>query len=435
MKRRNVLRLSAFSAFMATEVGIANVAGVPAVADEHDDKVNKSAKNVEEISAKLLAADNKLKATDAELATREQELAAATKSANEAHQEARRLQAEYETAVAQKKEASRNVAKTQAESARVSKTASSMAREHYESGGAGNLALLLQALRSDANSQNMSTADVIMRRQRSTLNRLSSLQSQQQVERDRLSGLERDAARLKLQADAAAKRADAKQKTAQEQTNLVKAKQAQQRKDRQELEAAKAQEEKRLAQAKAERVRFRAELARQARLDKQRAAANAAAKKAQNSSSKPPSQPSRPSTPTLIRPGKFLAAPMPAHMISSGYGMRYHPILGRPLIHTGVDFPFSCGVPLVAAGAGTVVTSAYSGIGGNFVMISHGIIGGAQIATYYGHMSRRVAVPGQRVAAGQVIGYCGTTGDSTGCHLHFGVYRNGYHTNPMPYIY
>ncbi|MGC4251871.1 MAG: peptidoglycan DD-metalloendopeptidase family protein [Sphingobium sp.] len=121
-----------------------------------------------------------------------------------------------------------------------------------------------------------------------------------------------------------------------------------------------------------------------------------------------------------------LAQPV-AGRISSGYGLRRHPILGYTRMHAGVDFAARYGSPIYAVTDGVVSYAGRHGGHGNYVRLEHG--GG--LATGYAHMSRIAAVSGQRVRRGQVIGYVGSTGLSTGPHLHYELYRNGRTVNPL----
>jgi murein DD-endopeptidase MepM/ murein hydrolase activator NlpD len=116
-----------------------------------------------------------------------------------------------------------------------------------------------------------------------------------------------------------------------------------------------------------------------------------------------------------------------AGRITSGFGMRYHPILHYERFHAGLDFGAPYGSPIVAAANGQVVAAGWAGGYGNEVQISHG--GG--VVTLYGHMSGIVARPGEAVRQGQVIGYVGSTGLSTGPHLHFEVKVDGRAVNPL----
>jgi murein DD-endopeptidase MepM/ murein hydrolase activator NlpD len=124
-----------------------------------------------------------------------------------------------------------------------------------------------------------------------------------------------------------------------------------------------------------------------------------------------------------------LVRPVPGG-ISSGFGPRIHPIYGYSLMHNGVDMNGAMGQEIVAAAAGTVFFAGVKGGYGNSIMIDHG--GG--MVTLYAHQSRFVVSAGQKVSAGQVIGYVGSTGASTGPHLHFEVRINGNPVNPMNYL-
>ncbi len=121
-----------------------------------------------------------------------------------------------------------------------------------------------------------------------------------------------------------------------------------------------------------------------------------------------------------------LSAPVNGH-ITSGYGMRYHPLLHYARMHAGVDFGAVYGSPIFAVTDGIVAFAGVHGGHGNYVKLDHG--GG--LGSGYGHMSRIAVAPGMRVHSGQVIGYVGSTGLSTGPHLHYEVYRNGQTINPL----
>lgn len=122
--------------------------------------------------------------------------------------------------------------------------------------------------------------------------------------------------------------------------------------------------------------------------------------------------------------------PVPGHhRITSPFGYRIHPILKYRKLHTGVDIGAPNGTPVVSAASGTVIASRFMGGYGNCVMIDHG-----GKVTVYGHLSSRAVSPGQSVSAGETIGYVGSTGMSTGAHLHFEVRVNGAVQNPLNYL-
>lgn len=125
----------------------------------------------------------------------------------------------------------------------------------------------------------------------------------------------------------------------------------------------------------------------------------------------------------------LLKTPVNGARLSSGYGMRHHPILGYSRMHHGTDFAAPVGTPIYAAGDGVVEYAGWKGGYGKYVRIRHG----SKYKTAYAHCSRiaRGIRPGQRVKQKQIIGYVGSTGRSTGPHLHFEIHEHGQHVNPM----
>ena len=115
--------------------------------------------------------------------------------------------------------------------------------------------------------------------------------------------------------------------------------------------------------------------------------------------------------------------------VASGFGYRTHPILGYSRLHTGVDIGCANTAPISAAGDGVVLEAGPRGGYGNAVLIDHG----DGLATLYAHQSQIAASPGQTVSRGEVIGYVGSTGLSTGPHLHWEVWVNGTPVDPMGY--
>ena len=127
--------------------------------------------------------------------------------------------------------------------------------------------------------------------------------------------------------------------------------------------------------------------------------------------------------------GKYVW-PCPSYSrISSGYGNRTCPFHGKEF-HDGVDLAAASGAPILAFGPGTVTKSGWYGGYGNYISIDHG--GG--LMSFYGHASALYVKQGAKVTAGQKIAAVGTTGSSTGCHLHFGMHKNGSSVNPLNYV-
>lgn len=115
---------------------------------------------------------------------------------------------------------------------------------------------------------------------------------------------------------------------------------------------------------------------------------------------------------------------------TSPFGWRIHPISGTRKFHYGVDLAAPTGRPIYATRSGTVDTATYGSSAGYYVQINHG----DGYKSIYMHMTHYIVKPGQYVTQGQVIGYCGSTGGSTGPHLHFGISYNGNYVNPANYI-
>ena len=125
-----------------------------------------------------------------------------------------------------------------------------------------------------------------------------------------------------------------------------------------------------------------------------------------------------------------LTWPVPGHRrVSSPFGIRQHPVFGVMRAHNGIDIPAPHGTNVVASDRGTVITSSYNSSFGNFIVISHG-----NMNTLYAHLQSRAVRVGDVVQRGQVIGRVGSTGISTGPHLHFEVHVNGQRVNPQRFL-
>jgi len=177
--------------------------------------------------------------------------------------------------------------------------------------------------------------------------------------------------------------------------------------------AARAQDLRRLRALERERGRIAALLETRAEAARRRAAARPS----------PTSQPDH----------GFLSYPVDSY-ITSPYGMRFHPVYHRWALHDGTDFGAACGTPILAAVGGTVVATYYNAGYGNRVIVDNGFHRGVGLGTAYNHLSSDSTFVGERVERGEVIGYAGTTGFSTGCHLHFMVFENGATVDPMNWL-
>ena len=120
--------------------------------------------------------------------------------------------------------------------------------------------------------------------------------------------------------------------------------------------------------------------------------------------------------------------------LSSPFGMRVHPVTGVYKLHSGQDIAAPCGTPVRAAREGLVIDAGWNGAYGWRTVVSHGVVGGVLLTTTYNHQQGLGVAVGDRVGTGQVIGSVGSTGYSTGCHLHVELYVNATVVDPLPWL-
>lgn len=120
--------------------------------------------------------------------------------------------------------------------------------------------------------------------------------------------------------------------------------------------------------------------------------------------------------------------------VGVGFGLRPHPMTGKVTLHNGVDIGAPCGQAVVAPVAGRVIHAGYAKDAGYFIRIDHGVLKGRAVYTTYLHLSAFLVSVGQPVTRGQVVARVGSTGETTGCHLHFSVVQDGRVVDPMTYL-
>ena len=319
------------------------------------------------------------------------------------------------------------------------------ARQAYQSAGMGELSVALQAQSADDFATRVVLVDTAMRIQGDALARLSVLRSDTSAARSRLTAVRQQTALLRAQAAANLVTAEQAAQAAASAKAAVDDLVAQQADDVATVEARKATEVKRLAALEAQSRQLQAqlaEIARQARIKaaRDRAARAAALARARQAEAKRSSRSARSSAGSDsassgggFTSSGFLATPVSGSYVSSEFGMRFHPILQYWRLHAGIDFAVGCGTPVRAPYDGQVVSAGWAGGYGNRIVIDHGLVGDVGLATAYNHLERIVASSGS-VSRGELIGYVGTTGTSTGCHLHFETYENGTPVNPRRWL-
>jgi murein DD-endopeptidase MepM/ murein hydrolase activator NlpD len=377
------------------------------VLDEVRDELAESSEAMVRAAADLRLADEALPGAQATAAHARTLLAQARRRA-EAAAKARgaaqvRLMLSSQTA----EESAAHVAEQRAEIGR-------LARAAYQGGGSlGDMSMLLEA-RSPADfAERLVSLQTVVSSQRTVLDDLVDVQEEygSQTEdlesvRDRLAAADARAQREL----AAVTRLEAEARAAEDQVSrLVAAREA-------ALAAAKAaQAEEDAAHARRDSVssELSAELAARARSEVGPGG-------------------TRDGSTVPARPGT-LSWPVQGR-ISSPFGMRVHPITGVYKLHTGTDLSVPCGTPIKAARDGVVVAAGWNSAYGWRTVVSHGAVDGVLLTTTYNHQTRIGTTVGAKVGTGQVIGTVGSTGYSTGCHLHFELYVNSALVDPEPWL-
>ncbi|MDN5686805.1 MAG: peptidoglycan DD-metalloendopeptidase family protein [Brachybacterium sp.] len=268
-------------------------------------------------------------------------------------------------------------------------------------------------------------------------NRLDTLRSDQAVTENsanRLTAVREEIDDLKVEAEEAVDRttaaedaaADAKAElddlytTQQSQRDDLEAKKAQYQEDEANLETRSSTLDEEIAEL-ARQEREREERARQERAEAQAQKNNSGGSGGDTSSSR------------SANTGGGWAYPVNARL-NSNFGWRDHPIYHTRKLHAGVDFPVACGTPVGATHSGRVIAHAYNSGAGKKMILSHGIHNGKLVTSSYHHLQSYGPPVGTQVSAGDTIGQVGTSGSSTGCHLHFEIQEDGNSVDPAGYL-
>jgi murein DD-endopeptidase MepM/ murein hydrolase activator NlpD len=286
---------------------------------------------------------------------------------------------------------------------------SKIGRQAYQNSGVtSDVALLLQMATSDSGAAGFNRVDSAVRSQQRTITRLSEQRATNKNNQDRLDAVAEEIEDLKEEAaQVVLTKAAAEEEARRRKSDLDTLIDTKDRASR-TIEDNKSKTEEQLRREKEEQERLVKELERWEEEAEEKGV-------------------SLPGTGDLRNPA-------PGFPITSPFGYRIHPITQTRRLHTGTDFGTPCGTPIHAAGDGVVVSAGWAGGYGNRVVVSHGRTGGSNVASAYSHNTRLTVSPGDRVSQGDVIALAGTTGSSTGCHLHFEIMQGGGYVNPMPFI-
>ncbi|MEL4506347.1 peptidoglycan DD-metalloendopeptidase family protein [Luteococcus sp. H138] len=453
-------------------LSLAPVASADELTDERD-RINArraaSQNQLSEFSAELNQAAETLATSQAKLTKAREALAAATAArkaaqAEDAKQAKALRQARTKLAQAQR-DVAENERRVQTEARLVGATVRETHQQNTEL--LGIAAFVTDIETGDVNSK-MQWSSTIFNATQAQMDRLQVLQvkleaaRKAQTEAEKEVSAARERAAEKLTASrAAASQADRAAASVHElvavnrRAKAAAADKVAAEKERQKVLAAESgavqqRIQRRIAAQKAAEAKAAAEQAkqRQQAADKKAAAEKAAARRAAGKKSSSEQKPSATASKAASAPAATSApvATTPAVSgnggfsspvggpVTSPFGQRLHPVLHIWKLHDGMDFGAACGAPMMAPADG-VVTEQYFNAGyGNRLILDHGNVGGHYVTTAYNHATNYVVGVGQRVRKGQVIGYVGTTGYSTGCHLHLMVWRDGALVNPSTYF-
>ncbi|XVX21503.1 peptidoglycan DD-metalloendopeptidase family protein [Actinomycetota bacterium] len=387
-----------------------------------DKQIEDLRKQLDDTSKDVADAFIALKRTQLQLPEAQKRLDAASAARDTADAKNAEMAAALEVAQANEAKAADELAGTKAEITKSRKQVANFAAELYQNAGMGELSVAMSATSPDDFATKMAMTDTVMDVQNRRITILSSAQADETATKARLVALRKETATKKAEA------ADALAVAESARAQADSAKSALDNLATAQTEQAKALEVKKKAEA--ERLgSMEEESSKLADVLKQRAeaAARKAAAARARAAAAGKAVPAAPAAPPASG-GGYLAKPINAP-ITSEFGMRFHPILGYGRLHAGMDFGAPCGTPVYAANSGVVVSAGWAGGYGNRIVIDHG----NGLATTYNHLSSMSARSGS-VSRGQVIGREGTTGLSTGCHLHFEVRKNGTPVNPRNYL-
>jgi murein DD-endopeptidase MepM/ murein hydrolase activator NlpD len=396
-----------------------------------DSQIEQLKSDMDETNAALAAAHAALVATQAKLPGAQAALAAAQAAADEAAAADAQAAQELQIAQANQAKALDQLRATNWSILNTRGRVKQFAAQIYQEQGLGQLDVAMNSQSPQQFADRLALVGTVMDLQSQSIGRLEVAQADQTAQRAKLKALEDDSARAKVKAEQAVTKAVTTRDAAAAAKNSLDQLAATQAKQEADVKAQADAERKRLDEMTAESNRLSAELAYRARQQRRaelaRLAQIAAAARAAG----------RPATTTTLAPtptgGGVLTVPMPGAVVTSEFGLRFHPILHYWRLHAGRDYAAPCGTPVHAAADGVIVSAGWGGGYGNRVVIDHGLKGSTSLSSSYNHL-QSIAVSSGSVSRGQVIGYEGTTGLSNGCHLHFEVYENGTPVDPRRWL-
>ena len=415
------------AALVAGSVLVGVAASAPAAADLKHKKhhvqhqIHGAQSGLDESSAQLRAASRALQAAQARLDDARSYLAKTRGQLAAARALDERMQAKLEAAEARLQRARENLASGREKIVGQEQTLRQLVVQNFQDGDPAlmGLSMVLTTQNPQDLTGELNSVQNVLDKQAAVLARLQASKVLLKVHAKEVHAAEIEVAAQRKAAAENLQRKRQLESQAEAAAARVRELVGQRRQARQQAQRAKAHDQAVLRRLQKREERISAILKRRAERARQRALARA---RRQHASA----------TPNLSSNG-YLSYPVSAP-ITDGFGWRIHPIYGYRSFHDGVDFAASCGTPIHAAASGRVMQEYYQTAWGNRLILDNGYHRGVGLATIYNHMSGYAVGTGAFVQRGQVIGYVGTTGWSTGCHLHFTVLANGSAVNPMSWF-
>jgi len=414
-------------------VGLAPLSSADTVGDKKklDADIAQLRTALEDTSKTLANAFIELHRTQAELPGAQQALTAASAAQVVADRHNQDVATALAIAQANEAKAVDALAQNARDTQEVQDQLGNMARDAYQQGAVTALSIALEAQSPEDFTNRIVLMDTVIRVRAATLRGLDTIQAEGNAVRAHLVAVRQQVAALKVQAEAALAKATAARNLAAATKTKLDLLYAAQTRYAATVAAEKAGEITRIKSVQAQSDALAQVLAARAKAAREKAARERAAREA---AARAAHQPVPKSSPQGSSSG-FLSYPLNAPE-SSPFGMRFDPIMQSWRLHAGIDFAVNCGTPVYAAADGDVIMTipeSASGGYGNQLVIDHGFLRGVDLTTTYNHLTSFV-VTGGHVARGQIVAYSGTTGFSTGCHLHFETRQNGTPVNPRSWL-
>lgn len=391
--------------------------------DESQAKVDSLQDEVEGIDAELAALFKAMEQTKLDVANTQIELADAEEEQAAAERYLESIQVQLDVAEAELAELASEVDDSKDKEVTLTQAVGGMARDLYRGDTVSTLDVVLSSEGTADIASKAAAATAMGRVQSRALDEVRASLVIQENQKQKQAAVTERIATLEQEAEEAFAAAEAARQSVADTLSELESLQSDQKAAEAKWNAQKAEAEK---QIKAYDAAAEEAIKRIQEIDKQNEEEQFVVSQSTSSGSSSAAQPA--SGALFANPFRFDAP------VTSYFGYRIHPIFGTRRLHTGTDFGAGCGTAQYATRAGVVVGTGYDSGLGNYVTINHGLINGQSMVTEHGHLESIAVSTGQSVNTGTIVGYTGTTGNSTGCHLHLNLLINGSYTSILDYM-